>query len=314
MSPSWNQQGETIEGDFAGDQLGRSLALSADASILVIGARGYNNFTGYVKVFLADDDGGNRVKLGQTIFGNNDYDDFGYSVGITPDGRTIICGSPQWSDENYDSPGYVKVFSLEGDSSLGTDIWKQIGQDIIGEAKGDLFGYSVTISSDGETIAVGAPLNDGMNGVNSGHVRIYRLVDDDGGSWKQIGQDIDGELENYEIGTSVSLSADGSIVAIGSAVIGDYNGDASGQVTVYRYDDEESSWVRLGQSMYGYIAGDWFGQSVSLSLDGETLAIGSPGNWEDNDRPGLRESLLTDEWRRNRRCQYLESDWPRYNR
>ncbi len=271
-----------IEGDGAGDLLGGSVALSGDASILAIGARGYNNFTGYVKVFLADDDGRNWVQLGQTIFGNNDYDDFGYSVGITPDGMTIICGSQY---RYNDAPGYVKVFTLEGDSSLGTDIWKQIGRDIIGEANGDIFGFSVAISDDGKTIVIGAITNDGIKGADSGHVRIYHLVDDDGGSWEQIGQDIEGEAEDYEIGSSVSLSADGSTVAIGAAVCY-YNGHNAGQVTVYRYDGEGSSWIRLGQSIYGDIAGDWFGQSVSLSPDGETLAIGSPGYWEDNDRPG----------------------------
>jgi hypothetical protein len=285
---SWTQQGETIEGDFSGDLLGWSVALSADASILAIGAKGYDNNTGYVKVFRADDDGGNWEQLGQTILGDDAYDDFGRSVGITSDGTTIICGSPQWSDENYDSPGYVRVFSLEGDSSLGTDNWMKIGQDIIGEANGDLLGWSVTISSDGKTIAVGAVGNDGINGnigVNSGRVRIYRLVDDDGGSWEQIGQDIDGEAADYETGSSVSLSADGLIIAIGAAY-GDYNGDASGQVTVYRYDGEGSSWVRLGQSIYGNSVGDWFGYSVNLSPDGETLAVGSPGEYSKNDRPG----------------------------
>ena len=37
-------------------------------------------------------------------------------------------------------------------------------------------------------------------------------------------------------------------------------------------------WKKLGQSIVGHSAGDWSGYSVSLSSDGETLAIGSPGN------------------------------------
>ena len=49
-------------------------------------------------------------------------------------------------------------------------------------------------------------------GYNSGHVRIFKNI---GGSWFQIGQDIDGEAAYDNSGWSVSLSSDGSIVAVG---------------------------------------------------------------------------------------------------
>jgi hypothetical protein len=269
---NWKQRGATIVGDGAYDELGRSVALSADANIIAIGAPYNNASKGHVKVY--NDDSGHRAQFGQTIYGDATDDTFGKSVDITPDGMTIVCASPgNWP--NDDRPGYVKVFSLEGDSDLGTDNWMQIGQDIIGEANGDRFGWSVSISSDGKTIAVGAPSNNGINGVDSGHVRVYRLMDD-GTSWEQIGQDIDGEAAGDWSGRSVSLSADGSTVAIG-APYNDNNGDDSGQVTVYWMDGEGSSWERLGQSMYGSNANDQFGLSISLSSNSNTLAIGSPG-------------------------------------
>ncbi len=53
--------------------------------------------------------------------------DFGYSSDMTPDGTTVICGSPGYWN-NDDRPGYVRVYSLEGDIDLGTNNWKQIGQ------------------------------------------------------------------------------------------------------------------------------------------------------------------------------------------
>ena len=105
MPSSWEQLGPTIVGDGAGDSLGRSVALSSDASILAMGAPWYNNNTGYVKVYRADDDGGNRVQLGQTIYGNATGDWFGWSADITADGMTIICGSPVVDDR----PGYVSA-------------------------------------------------------------------------------------------------------------------------------------------------------------------------------------------------------------
>ena len=88
----------------------------------------------------------------------------------------------------------------------------QIGADIDGEAADDLSGWSVSLSSDGSIVAIGAISNDG-NGPDSGHVRIYQNT---GGTWTQIGEDIDGEVAFDQSGRAVSLSADGSIVAWGS--------------------------------------------------------------------------------------------------
>jgi len=52
--------------------------------------------------------------------------------------------------------------------------WQQMGDDINGEAKDDLSGLSVSLASDGDTVAIGAPFNDG-NGTYSGHVRVYSV-------------------------------------------------------------------------------------------------------------------------------------------
>ncbi len=63
------------------------MAISADASTLAIGTSNYNNSMGYVKAYQFDNDGGNRVQLGQTIYGDATDDSFGWSVDITPDGK-----------------------------------------------------------------------------------------------------------------------------------------------------------------------------------------------------------------------------------
>ncbi len=163
----------------------------------------------------------------------------------------------------------MRVFSfLDGD----TGTWKQVGQDIVGEAIGDEFGFSVPISDNGETIAVGAPSNDGKNGVDSGHVRIYPLADD-GASWEQIGDDINGDTANYYSGISVSLSANGSIVAIGSPGADIDGVSGAGQVKVYRIDGGGPSWEQLGESLYGDNGNDYFGVSVDISPDGNSLAV-----------------------------------------
>ena len=88
----------------------------------------------------------------------------------------------------------------------------QIGGDIDGEAASDYSGTSVSLSSDGTIVAIGAVGNDG-NGPSSGHVRVYQNIS---GTWTQLGGDIDGEAAGDYSGTSVSLSSDGTIVAIGA--------------------------------------------------------------------------------------------------
>ena len=64
----------------------------------------------------------------------------------------------------------MRVCYLEGDDSSSFS-WKTLGEDIIGEELGDEFGESVSVSDDGQSVAVGADDNDG-SGDFSGSVRI----------------------------------------------------------------------------------------------------------------------------------------------
>ena len=105
-----------------------------------------------------------------------------------------------------------------------------MGQDIDGEAASDYSGRSVSLSSDGTRVAIGAPFNDG-NGSNSGHTRIWEW---NGSTWTQISQDIDGEAANDQSGRSVSLSSDGTRVAIGAPFNDSGNGSVAGHTRVYQ--------------------------------------------------------------------------------
>ena len=90
----------------------------------------------------------------------------------------------------------------------------------------------------------------------------------------QQGADIDGEAANDQSGWSVSLSSDGTTVAIG-AYRNDGNGDASGHVRIYAWNSTTSAWEQQGADIDGEAAGDNSGNSVSLSSDGTTVAIGA---------------------------------------
>jgi hypothetical protein len=145
---TWKQQGAAIFGKDDKDFLGSSVAMSKNSITVVIGAPGYDNYTGYVEVYHVVDGGGNWTRLGQTIYGNATGDQFGLSVDITADGTTIICGSPRYQVASV--PGYVRVFKLVSDSDIGTDTWVQIGQNITGKTDSNWFGTSVSISDNGE--------------------------------------------------------------------------------------------------------------------------------------------------------------------
>ena len=127
---------------------------------------------------------------------------------------------------------------------------------------------SVSLSSDGNIVAIGANGNDG-NGSNSGHVRVYEYNCTD---WVQKGGDIDGEAAYDYSGSSVSLSSDGNIIAVG-ADGNDNNQYYSGHVRVYEYNG--TNWVQKGGDIDGEAAGDSSGYSVSLSSDGNIVAIGA---------------------------------------
>ena len=58
------------------------------------------------------------------------------------------------------------------DDSGSSLSWIQVGDDINGVAAGDRSGFSVSLSSDGKFVAVGAPLNDDT-GADAGHARVF---------------------------------------------------------------------------------------------------------------------------------------------
>jgi hypothetical protein len=101
------------------------------------------------------------VQKGDNINGEAANDNCGHSVSM-PDANTVAIGAPSGSNA-----GHIRVFSWDGDS------WLNTGNNIIGDAAGDKFGYSVSMP-DANTVAGGARWNDG-NGNGAGHVKIYSI-------------------------------------------------------------------------------------------------------------------------------------------
>jgi hypothetical protein len=261
---TWTQQGGDIDGEAAGDQLGYSVAMSGDGATVAIGAPfndGNGGNSGQVRVYTWN--GSTWIQRGGDIDGEAAGDFSGWSVALSADGTTVAIGAPN-NDANGTNAGQVRVYTWDGST------WTQQGGDIDGEAAGDLLGYSVAMSGDGATVAIGAPFNDGSGG-NSGQVRVYAW---NGSTWTQRGSDIDGEAGD-ESGSSVAISSDGTTVAIG-APYNSGNGFEAGQARIYIWSG--STWIQRGGDIDGEAAGDKSGKSVAMSADGATIAIGAPNN------------------------------------
>jgi hypothetical protein len=265
----WTQAGQDIDGENSYDESGSSVSLSADGLRLAVGAwqndNDNGNDSGHVRVY--DWNGSNWVQVGADIDGESVGVYSGYSVSLSADGSRVAIGAI-YNDGGGNARGHVRIYDWNGFA------WNQVGSDIDGENDGDQSGYSVSISADGSRVAIGAPYNSSTI-TQAGHVRVYELFGGSGGSWVQVGSDIDGGWFYDRSGTSVSLSADGSRVAIG-APFNDGGGNDSGHVRVYQLVD--NTWVKLGGDIDGEAAGDESGRSVSLSADGSRVAIGSRYN------------------------------------
>jgi hypothetical protein len=269
---AWTQVGADIEGQGVDDNSGYCVSLSADGNIVAIGSHNAgSSHNGRVRVFQRS--AGTWTQLGIDICGEADNDHFGIAVSLNYNGTILAVGAHRNGGAGSNA-GHVRIFK-----QLASGNWIQQGDDIDGEAAGDRSGYSVSLSDDGNTVAIGAYFNDGT-AEDAGHVRIYQY---ESGSWTQKGDDIDGEAAGDYFGMSVSLSPNASRVAVG-APYNDGTGDRAGHVRIFQFSS--GSWTQVGADINGEAADDFSGRSVSLS-DFYSVAIGAPGNSENGTDAGL---------------------------
>ena len=271
----WVQAGLDIDGENTGDQFGRSISLSSDGMRLAIGGPGNDaagSAAGYVQAYFFIGNG--WLKLGQDINGEAAGDGSGGSVSLSGDGTRLAIGA-SGNDGTANRAGHVRVYEL----NPNTFNWEQMGTDIDGEAERDLSGGSVSLSSDGTRLAIGASDNDG-GANNAGHVRAFEFV---GADWVQMGTDIDDDLQNVGFGGSVSISDDGTRLA-GAGTAAVITGGI-GRAKVFEFN--ASDWVQVNMDIEAEAANDLFGSSISLSSDGMRLAVGATANeGESGDNPG----------------------------
>lgn len=261
----WVQVGDDIVGETPNDSFGIQVSLSSDGSIVAVGTPfndGNGNNSGHVRVFR--NEGGVWTQIGDDINGATMNDLSGGAVRLSDDGSIVAIGAVG-NDNAGSGAGHVRVFQNQNDQ------WQQIGSDINGLASTDQFGSAIGLSANGSIFVAGSPNNDGV-ALNAGNARVF---ENQGGVWTPIGQIITGEAASDEFGEAVDISANGSIIAIG-APNSDENGAESGSIRVF--ENQNGSWEQIGQKLTGAEAGSRFGRSLSLSSDGNLLAVGVPSN------------------------------------
>lgn len=267
----WTAYGQPIEGEAVNDLSGRSVALSSTGLFLAVGAQ-YNDAQdqsdskrGHVRVFLFD--GSRWIQDGSDIDGADFEDTMGGSVAISALGDTVAAGAPLAYGQGVEVSGAARVFHK---ASVQEGDWTQVGVDLPGEAEGDNFGWTVSISEDANIVAAGAPGNS-RNGPRSGHVRIHRFV---GNDWIQMGQDIYGE-QGELAGSCVSLNGNGTILAVGSAEYSDESVNEGGRLRIFSFDGE--SWNETANIVGTSGTSAGFGWSCSISRDGTRVSGGAYG-------------------------------------
>ncbi len=307
-----------------GDAFGQTVALSADGSTLAVAARREDSGALGIGGNQADESAGASgavyifavvggvwsqqayVKASNTGAG----DEFGFSLALSADGNTLAVGAldedsiatgidGNQADNSVSSAGAVYVFTRTGST------WNQQAYvKASNTASGDSFGISVALSADGSTLAVGAIGEDsnatGIGGdqINNaafaaGAVYVFARS---GAAWTQqayVKASNTGQLDNF--GSALALAADGNTLAVSApGESSDATGIDGNQASnlafnsgaVYVFVRAGAAWT---QQVYvkasNTDSGDFFGDSLALSADGNTLAVGTP--LEDSDATGI---------------------------
>ena len=298
---SWAETGiVTASNSGTGDLFGSSVALSTDGSILAVGAQfedgdasstvvlPNDGATDSGAVYLFSNTGGSWASWTQDAYikASNaaTLDFFGKNVALSSDGTTLAVGA-----YGQGVSGAVYVFKNGGASWTETFITNSAAN----VAAGDYYGYSIALSSDGATLAVGVPgESSNATGINSGTynslasssgaVYLYRY---NGTSWGQltyIKPSVTTSADNF--GWTVALSADGSTLAVGA--IGE-DSSVTDSGAVYVFNNSVSGWAQtalLKASNPGN-NDEFGGGQIALSSDGGTLAVAA--RLEDSSATGI---------------------------
>ena len=276
------QLGQDIAGRDSLESSGRSVSLSADGNRMAVGAPGFGGgiaeeSPGYVGVYEWSEK--SWVQLGENIIGEQAGEWSGWSVSLSADGHRVAIGAPwnRGADGQSSASGLVRIYEWSGKN------WVQIGRDINDAPRNgrDRIGWNVALGAGGTRVAIGSYRPDRTTNSLSG-VRIY---EQSGNSWNQLGETLMWDTIGGWARFNVSLSIDGSRVAIGAPhSVGSAVGRTDGEVRIYEWSENRNRWRQIGEAIGGVELGGRnapeSGAGVCLSADGNRVAVGVRGTYQ----------------------------------
>jgi hypothetical protein len=221
-SDDW-QEGPSFVGVDPLERFGWSTSFNEAGDRLAISAPNFDSENlvnrGLVRVYEKID--GNWTQIGQDLLGDEDSEQFGFSLELSGDGNTLISGSPG-------SPGGGVRRGTVSTFVWTNDIWVEIGYGVNGTDDNDRFGRSVAISGNG-THFVGSSF---FHDAQRGQIRFFELFNSE---WWRI-DEINGEAPVDRLGFGnfgLSMTLDGTRIAAGAVRALDQDGRPSGQVKIF---------------------------------------------------------------------------------
>jgi hypothetical protein len=220
---------------------------------------------------------------GTDLLGQHSNDGRGSAVTINDNASLIAIGWDEFNDGGSASDlrkGKVRIYSWNGSDYVSV-------KDINGSNNDSYMGSSTQFNRGTTTVASGKYIVCGARrwNNNTGYVEVYENTS--GTTWSQRGQRLDGTTMtsngSQAAGSSVSISADGSRIAIGSEDGEQFNDlsqnivENAGWVKVFQYNSSTSQWALLGNTMYGGQTGERLGKpnNVVLNDAGDVVAMGA---------------------------------------
>jgi len=261
---TWSQQAKIQASDAAaGDYFGMSVSISGDGDTAIVGAQLEGAGGGSAYIFTrSGTTWSQQDKLQASDSEAND--NFGFSVSISDDGSTALVGAIN-EDTTGSNAGSAYIFTRSGTT------WSQEAKIQASNAgSSDQFGYSVSLSNDGDTAIIGAYSED-TGGTDAGSAYIFTRS---GTTWSQEAQiqASDAQANDY-FGWSVSISGDGDTAIVGAYKEASGGTDAGSAYIFTRSGTTWSQQAKIQSSNLGPF--DRFGHSVSLSNDGDIALIGA---------------------------------------
>ena len=260
---SVSQQAKIQSSDIeTGDQFGVSTHISTDGNTVVVGAQVESTggaTAGSTYIFTrSGTTWSQQAKLQPSDVAAGDAS--GAQVSISGDGNTLVLSSPG-DDTGYTGAGAAYIFTRSGTT------WSQ-QQKLVASTPEEYgqFGRGVGISTDGNTVVVGAPGEDTGAG-DTGAVYVFIRS---GTTWSQQQKIQHSDRAQYDaLGEHVAVSSNGNDAIISAR-------QKSGGGAAYVFTRSGTTWSQQAKIVSSDLQDyDSFGADVDISDNGATVIVGA---------------------------------------